>query len=114
MFLISVSNEPTTSATVVLTIREKLMALFGVKEADLTVKSLTLGGSSALVMLFLPLSLIVLSDLVTFQKHFQYMGRNLRDFYDGFRENSRSKRVYPEMELHDLNYEDIELSEANI
>ena len=114
MFLIAVSIETATvsGATVILTQAEEMMALFGVKEADLTVKSLTLGGSSALIMLIVPLSLLVLSDVMIFRLHFRFMRRNLGDLIDVIRELWRSKKVDSIMTLDQLKFEDTDLFES--
>ena len=114
MFLIAVNIETATAsgAIVILTQAEEMMALFGVKEADLTVKSLTLGGSSALIMLIVPLSLLVLSDVMIFRLHFRYMRRNLGDLIDVIRELWRSKKVDSIMTLDQLKFEDTDLLES--
>ena len=112
MFLIAVSIETATGATVILTQAEEMMALLGVKEADLTVKSLTLGGSSALIMLIVPLSLLVLSDVMIFRLHFRFMRRNLGDLIDVIRELWRSKKVDSIMTLDQLKFEDTDLLES--
>ena len=104
MFLIAVSIKTATGATDSLTQAEEMMALFGVKEADLTVKSLTLGGSSALIMLIVPLSLLVLSDVMIFRLHFRFMRRNLGDLRDAIRRLWRSKKVHSTMTLDQLKF----------
>ena len=112
MFLIAVSIDTATGANVILTQAEEMMALFGIKEADLTVKSLTLGGSSALIMLIVPLSLLVLSDVMIFRLHFRFMRRNLGDLIDVIRELWRSKKVDSIMTLDQLKFEDTDLFES--